>query len=139
MKLKYGYGHLKASPTTRATLFLLLIPAMFITTSIAFRALQPSILNARPISASRLLSTLAVLEHRGGKVSSGSLPCVTAASKIGGSVTAFIAGSDSASIAEQAAKLEGVEKVLHVPNGAYDKVYPPPPVSLALTSLLKHS
>ncbi|KAF8544897.1 hypothetical protein BDD12DRAFT_915179 [Trichophaea hybrida] len=70
------------------------------------------------------LCTLAILEHRGGKVSSGSLPCVTAASKIGGSVTAFIAGTDSASIAEQAAKLEGVGKVLHVPNGAYDKGMP---------------
>ncbi|KAA8910490.1 electron transfer flavo protein subunit alpha, mitochondrial precursor [Sphaerosporella brunnea] len=73
---------------------------------------------------SRLLSTLAVLEHRGGQVSASSLPAVTAASKLGGPVTAFIAGGDSASVAAQAAKLVGVSKVLHVPNGAYDKGLP---------------
>jgi electron transfer flavoprotein alpha subunit len=69
-----------------------------------------------------LLSTLAVLEHRGGQVSAGSLPAVTAAVKLGGSVTAFIAGSDSASVAEQASRIDGIEKVHYVPNSDYDKV-----------------
>jgi electron transfer flavoprotein alpha subunit len=68
------------------------------------------------------LSTLAVLEHRDGKVSTGSLPAVTAASKLGGPVTAFVAGTDAKSIAEQAAKLQGVDKVIFVANGAYDRV-----------------
>jgi electron transfer flavoprotein alpha subunit len=95
----------------------------------ALRALRPSRLNARAIATSRLLSTLTILEHRGGKVSSASLPAVTAASKLGGPVTAFVAGGDSASVAAEAAKISGISKVLHVPNGAYDKVprrRPPP-------------
>jgi electron transfer flavoprotein alpha subunit len=84
------------------------------------------VFNARSILTARLLSSLAVLEHRGGKVSSGSLPTVAAATKLGGSVTAFVAGSDSKTVAEEAAKIQGVEKVLYVPNGAYDKVDPVP-------------
>lgn len=104
------------------------------TASTALRALRLSRLRAvfaSPSSSSspswtsshaRLLSTLAVLEHRDGKVLSGSLPCLTAAAELGGSVTAFVAGTDSASIAEQAARLQGVSKVLHVPNAAYDRV-----------------
>lgn len=87
------------------------------------RALRPARVPISTQSAlARLLSTLAVLEHRGGKVSSGSLPAITAAAKLGGPVTAFVAGSDAASVAEQAAKIKGVEKVVHVANGAYDKV-----------------
>lgn len=70
----------------------------------------------------RLLSTLAVLEHRGGQISASSLPALTAASKLGGPVTAFVAGTDSAAIAALAAKLTGVQKVLHVENAKYDKV-----------------
>lgn len=70
----------------------------------------------------RLLSTLAVLEHRGGKISTSSLPALTAATKLGGPVTAFVAGTDSSKIAAEAAKLAGVEKVFHVENGKYDKV-----------------
>ncbi|KAI5779272.1 hypothetical protein EDC01DRAFT_671381 [Geopyxis carbonaria] len=72
----------------------------------------------------RLLSTLAVLEHRNGAVSSASLPAITAATALGGPVTAFVAGANSADVAAQAAKISGVSKVLHVPNGAYDKGMP---------------
>jgi len=83
------------------------------------------------LSNRRLLSTLAVLEHRGGKISSVSLPALTAAAKLGGPVTAFVAGTDSSQVAVEAAKLAGVEKVLHVENGKYDKVciYPNPLVT----------
>ncbi|CCX05190.1 hypothetical protein FPQ18DRAFT_22783 [Pyronema domesticum] len=88
------------------------------------RALRTSRSNATYATVSRLLSTLAVLEHRGGKVSAGSLPSISAAVAIGGPVTAFVAGADSAAVAAEAAKLEGVSKVLHVPNGAYDKGMP---------------
>jgi len=70
------------------------------------------------------LSTLAIIEHRGGSISSASLPVVSAAAKLGGPVTAFVAGTDAQSVAEQAGKLAGVEKVLTVSNGAYDKGLP---------------
>lgn len=70
----------------------------------------------------RLLSSLAILEQREGKLNNGSLSAVTAAQKLGGPITAFLAGSNIKSVAEEAAKVGGVEKVLVVENGAYDKV-----------------
>jgi electron transfer flavoprotein alpha subunit len=73
-------------------------------------------------SLSRLLSTLAVLEQRDGKLNSGSLCAVTAAKKLGGSVTGFVAGGNIKSVAEQAAKGNGMEKVVMVDNTAYDRV-----------------
>lgn len=73
---------------------------------------------------SRLLSTLAVLEARDGKLQHGSLSAITAAQKLGGSITGFVAGSNIKSVAEEAAKVEGVEKVLSVENGDYDKGLP---------------
>ena len=73
-------------------------------------------------SLTRLLSTLAVLEQRDGKLNGGSLCAVTAGKKLGGSVTGFIAGSDIKAVAEQAAKGNGMDKVMMVDNGAYDKV-----------------
>jgi electron transfer flavoprotein alpha subunit len=74
------------------------------------------------LSLFRLLSTLAVLEQRDGKLNGGSLCAVTAAKKLGGSVTGFIAGSNIKAVADQAAKGNGMEKVVMVDNGAYDNV-----------------
>ncbi|KZF23495.1 electron transfer flavo protein, alpha subunit [Xylona heveae TC161] len=78
-----------------------------------------------PASAlARLLSTLALLEQREGKLNPSSLSAVTAAQKLGGSITGFVAGSGVKAVAEQAAKVEGLEKVIVVENGAYDKGLP---------------
>lgn len=52
----------------------------------------------------------------------GSLSAVTAAKKLGGPITAFVAGGNIKSVAEAAAKVEGVEKVVSVDNSAYDRV-----------------
>lgn len=73
-------------------------------------------------TCSRLLSTLAVLEQNEGQLHHGSLSSVTAASKLGGSVTGIIAASGAKKVAEQAAKVPGLQKVIFVENGAYDKV-----------------
>lgn len=70
----------------------------------------------------RLLSTLAVLEQKEGKLNVPSLAAVGAATKLGGSVTAFLAGSGAKTVADEAAKIKGVEKIIYVENGAYDKV-----------------
>lgn len=70
----------------------------------------------------RLLSTLAVLEQRDGKLNVSSLAAVSAGTKLGGSITAFVAGSGVKSVAEEAAKVKGIEKIIYVENGAYDKV-----------------
>ncbi|TID26735.1 Electron transfer flavoprotein alpha subunit [Venturia nashicola] len=72
----------------------------------------------------RLLSSLAVLEQREGKLNTSSLSAVTAAQKLGGSVTGFIAGSSIKAVAEEAAKVKGIEKIIYVDNGAYDKGLP---------------
>lgn len=70
----------------------------------------------------RLLSSLAVLEQKDGKLNHGSLGAVTAAQKLGGSITGFIAGSNIKAVAEEAAKVKGIEKIISVDNAAYDKV-----------------
>ncbi|KAH7327886.1 electron transfer flavoprotein domain-containing protein [Stachybotrys elegans] len=72
----------------------------------------------------RLLSTLAVLEQRDGKLNAGSLSAFTAAQKLGGPVHGFIAGSSVGAAAEEAAKVDGVEKIIVVDNAAYEKGLP---------------
>ncbi len=47
---------------------------------------------------------------------------MTAARKLGGSITGFIAGSGVKAVAEEAAKVDGMEKIIMVENAAYDKV-----------------
>lgn len=76
---------------------------------------------------SRFLSSLAVLEQKDGKLLAGSLGAVTAAQKLGGSITGFLAGSNIRSAAESASRAQGVEKVIAVDNVAYDKVSCPAP------------
>ncbi|KAF2722874.1 electron transfer flavo protein domain-containing protein [Polychaeton citri CBS 116435] len=75
-------------------------------------------------SARRLLSTLIAMEQREGKLNPSCLASVAAAQKLGGSVHGLIAGSNAASVAEQASKIEGLEKVLYIDNSAYDKGLP---------------
>lgn len=84
-----------------------------------------------PAALRRLLSVLAVLEQRDGKLNAGSLSAITAGKKLGGSVHGFVAGSGVKAAAEEAAKVEGVEKVIVVDNAAYEKVrHPTTPVSI---------
>lgn len=73
-------------------------------------------------SQSSALSTLAILEQRDGQLSHGSLSALTAGTKVGGPVHAFLAGNNVSSAAEQAAKVNGVEKIITVENDAYSKV-----------------
>ncbi|KAJ6072422.1 hypothetical protein N7467_010507 [Penicillium canescens] len=92
------------------------------------RAARTQLYPTRTLSQSalaRLLSTLAVLEQRDGKLQSSSLSAIAAAQKLGGSVTAFLAGSGvKATSAAEAAKIKGIEKVLAVENDAYEKGLP---------------
>lgn len=74
------------------------------------------------LAFARLLSSLAVLEQREGRLQTASLSAVTTAQKLGGSITGFIAGSGVRSVAEEAAKVKGLEKIIMVENGAYDRV-----------------
>ena len=89
--------------------------------------LPSSRLRTSPASSSaysRLLSTLAILEQKDGKLQGSSLSAIAAANKLGGSVTGFVAGAGvKAGAAAEAAKIKGPEKILAVENGAYDKVF----------------
>lgn len=85
------------------------------------RLSQPTALSQYCVLA-RLLSTLAVLEQREGKLNVSSLAAVTAAQKLRGSVTGFVAGSGVKAVADQAAKVKGIDKVIYVENRGYDKV-----------------
>ena len=77
---------------------------------------------SRTFTRRRLLSTLAILEQRDGQLNHGSLSAFTAAKKLGGSVHGIIAGKSVAAAAQEAAKIEGVEKIILVENEAYEKV-----------------
>jgi len=71
------------------------------------------------------LSTLAILEHKNKTFLPASLSALTAATKLGSeNITALLTGSDAKSLSSQAAKLNGVKKVLVVPNNAYDNFLP---------------
>lgn len=72
----------------------------------------------------RLASTLAILEQREGGLNTASLGAVTAAQKIGGSIHGFIAGKDIGKLAEEAAKVNGLEKIIKVENEAYERGMP---------------
>ncbi|KAH8784222.1 hypothetical protein BGZ57DRAFT_327775 [Hyaloscypha finlandica] len=82
----------------------------------------------RPVASlsalARLLSSLAVLEQRDGKLNHGSLGAVTAAKELGGSITGFVAGANVKVLAEEAAKVNGIEKIIAVNNAAYNKGLP---------------
>lgn len=65
-----------------------------------------------------------------------SLAAVSAAMKLGGSVTGFVAGSNIKAVAEEAAKVEGLEKVIYVDNASYDKVCDHDPFLASVTESL---
>ncbi|WYZ45469.1 hypothetical protein EsH8_VIII_000785 [Colletotrichum jinshuiense] len=85
-------------------------------------AASRGLLGFRSGSTRSLLSTLAILEQREGQLNHGSLSAITAAKKLGGSIHGFVAGSNIKGVADEAAKVDGVEKIIAVDSSAYDKV-----------------
>eukprot|EP00127_Corallochytrium_limacisporum_P004198 Clim_evm143s157 gene=Clim_evmTU143s157 len=79
---------------------------------------------ARNFTTKRFASSLVYVEHNNDKIASGTLNTVTAATKVGGSVTALVVGSKASGIAEQAAKIAGVEKVIAVEDAAFEGFLP---------------
>lgn len=78
----------------------------------------------KQISRARLLSTLTLIEHGNGAALPGSLSALAAAKQLGGPVTALIAGSEGSQVAQQVAKVDGVEKVLVAGNEVYNHGMP---------------
>ncbi len=64
------------------------------------------------------MKTLVWVEHEEGQLKDATLPTVTAASKLG-DVDLLVAGESISAIADQAAKIEGVGKVLVADDAAY--------------------
>jgi len=70
----------------------------------------------------RSISALAILEQNNGQLDTGSLSTVKAAQKLGGPVSALVAGLRAKAVAVEAAKIKGVDKVIYVENVAYENV-----------------
>jgi electron transfer flavoprotein alpha subunit len=65
------------------------------------------------------MNTLILVEHDNSKLNDATLAVVTAAGKLG-DVTALVAGKDCGAVAEAAAKIAGVSKVLKADDAAYE-------------------
>lgn len=106
-------------------------------TQSCLRQQRPTAQLSRSAYLARLASTLAVLEQRDGKLNPGSLASVAAAQKLGGSVHGFVAGANGKTVAEEAAKVPGLEKIIYVDNAAYDKGLPENYAPLLLENVKK--
>jgi len=65
------------------------------------------------------MSILVIAEHDNKALNAATLNVVAAAQKIGGDITVLIAGSGAQAVADQAAKVAGVSKVLLADDAAY--------------------
>ena len=65
------------------------------------------------------MTTLIVADHDNSELKPSTLNVVTAAQKMGGDAVVLVAGQGSGAVAEQAAKVAGVSKVLHCDDAAY--------------------
>ncbi|MBL4794677.1 MAG: FAD-binding protein [Pseudomonadales bacterium] len=65
------------------------------------------------------MSVLVYAEHDNSSLKGATLNTITAAKEIGGDVVVLVAGSDCGAVAEAAAKVDGVSKVLVADNAVY--------------------
>src|SRR5436190_17536047 len=66
------------------------------------------------------MAALVIAEHDKSHLRGGTANAITAAAKMGGEVHVLVAGTGAKAAAEEAAKLKGVSKVLHVEAAHYD-------------------
>lgn len=66
------------------------------------------------------MSILVIAEHDNASLKGATLNTIAAASKIGGDIDVLVAGSNCGAVAEAAAKVAGVSKVLVADNSAYE-------------------
>ena len=66
------------------------------------------------------MSALVIAEHDKSHLRGGTANAITAAARMGGDVHVLVAGSGARAAAEEASKLKGVAKVLHVDAAHYD-------------------
>ncbi len=68
------------------------------------------------------MASLVIAEHDNQNLKEATAKTVTAAAQVSSPVHVLVAGHNAAAVAEQAAKLAGVEKVLHVDDALYGKL-----------------
>ncbi len=66
------------------------------------------------------MSVLILAEHDNAELKRASLHAVTAARSLGGEIHVLIAGAGAQSVAEEAARVAGVAKILHADDAAYE-------------------
>ena len=65
------------------------------------------------------MSALVIAEHDNKALRRATLHAITAAAALGGEIDVLVAGKDAGAVAQQAAKVKGVRKVLHADDAAY--------------------
>ena len=94
-----------------------------LTASAALRGLTSS--TSSSSSSRRGLSVLVLADHDNKALQPATLAAVTAAKKLNaGKVTVLVAGSQATPVAEQAAKVQGVDAVVHAKDAALDHASP---------------
>ena len=68
------------------------------------------------------MTTLFYIEHTNGKVSDQSLKAISATKDLGEEVHGMIAGTSIESVVEEASKIAGVSKIIHIENDEYNNI-----------------
>ncbi|KAF9316498.1 hypothetical protein BG003_001857 [Podila horticola] len=102
------------------------------------RTALPSLSLARGYATTGNVSTLLLVEHKDNKVAASTLNALTAASTLGGSVTALVAGNAPEAVVGEVSKLAGVSKVLVAKDAAFTHALPETYSSLLVETQKKH-
>jgi len=68
------------------------------------------------------MTTLFFIEHVNGKVNDQSLKAISATKDLGGDVHGLIAGSNIDAVVEEASKIDGLNKLIHVDNEEFNNI-----------------
>ena len=68
------------------------------------------------------MTTLFFIEHANGKVNDQSLKAISATKDLGGDVHGLIAGSNIGAVVEEASKIDGLNKLIHVDNEEFNNI-----------------
>ncbi|KAF9438694.1 Electron transfer flavoprotein alpha-subunit [Entomortierella beljakovae] len=102
------------------------------------RSVLPTLSLARGYASAGNVSTLLLVEHKDSKVAASTLNTLTAATKLGGPVTALVASDAPDSVVSEVAKLAGISKVLVAKDAIYAHALPESQASLLVETQKKH-
>ncbi|WOI52096.1 electron transfer flavoprotein subunit alpha/FixB family protein [Parvularcula sp. LCG005] len=79
------------------------------------------------------MAILVIADHDNAALSDATGKTVTAAAKMGGDIDVLVAGTNAGDVANAAAKISGVRKVLHADDAVYEKQLAEPMAALAVS------